>query len=128
MSPEEIISILSFNTSIAALREIGALSRSLPEKALQMYLRNNYLRALSSSIGLDELSIETSLLSKEKTAKLSIGKYLYKDLYISYTHDIFTFAKDLFKIEYSLGNNSQIITERDEEGNINAGFQFKLRY
>ncbi len=128
LSTEEIISILSFNSSIASLREVGTLSKALPEKALQMYIRSNYLTALSSSIGLDQLSLETSLLSDEKSAKLSIGKYISRNLFISYTHDIFSFAGDLFKIEYSIGRNSQIITERDEEGKINAGFQFKLRY
>lgn len=128
MGTEEIISILSFNSSLSALREVSTLSRALPEKALQMYIRSNYLTALSSSIGLDQLSLETSLLSEEKTAKLSIGKYINRNLFVSYTHDMFTFEKDMFKIEYSVGRNSQIVTERDEEGNINAGFQFKLRY
>ncbi|MFO8062884.1 MAG: translocation/assembly module TamB domain-containing protein [bacterium] len=128
MDMDDILSILSFNTSVAALNSVGKISRALPEKALQVYLRSNYLNAVSSSIGLDQLNIETSLLSDEKSAKLSVGKYISRDLFISYTHDIFSFARDMFQIEYNITENSQIITERDDEGNVNAGFQFKFRY
>ncbi|MDY6788150.1 MAG: translocation/assembly module TamB domain-containing protein [candidate division WOR-3 bacterium] len=128
MDMDEILSILSFNTSVAALNSVGKISKTLPEKALQVYLRSNYLNAVSSSIGLDQLNIETNLLSDEKSAKLSVGKYISRDLFISYTHDIFSFARDMFQIEYNITENSQIITERDNEGNVNAGFQFKFRY
>lgn len=128
MSIDNIISILSFNTTVAGMNEITNISKTLPEKALQIYLRNKYLNALSSSMGIDQLNIETALLSENRSAKLSIGKYIGRNFFISYTHDIFTFSRDVFKIEYNFTKNGEFITERDDNGDFNAGVQFKLRY
>lgn len=128
MSIDNIISILSFNTTVAGMNEITNISKTLPEKALQIYLRNKYLNALSSSIGIDQLNIETALLSQNRSAKLSIGKYIGRNFFISYTHDIFSFSRDVFKIEYNFTDNGEFVTERDENGELNAGVQFKLRY
>ncbi|HAF08177.1 MAG: hypothetical protein XD76_1151 [candidate division TA06 bacterium 32_111] len=128
MSLENIISVLSFNTTLNNITNLNDFTRTLPEKALQIYLRNRYLNIISSSIGVDQLDVNTSLLDKEKSAKLSVGKYIGKKLYLSYTHDIFSFSKDQFKIEYKFGNNTSIVTERDEQGNFNGGIKFILRF
>ncbi|MEO0289113.1 MAG: translocation/assembly module TamB domain-containing protein [candidate division WOR-3 bacterium] len=128
MSIENILSVLSFNTTLNNITNFNDFTRTLPEKALQIYLRNRYLNLISSSIGVDQLDLNTTLLEKEKSAKLSVGKYIGKRLYLSYTHDIFSFSKDQFKIEYRFGKNSSFITERDEQGNFNSGIKFILRF
>ncbi len=128
MGIENIISVLSFNTTVASLNNFEEISKGVPEKALQIYLRNKYLNTISSSIGVDQLDIETSLLSLEKSAKLSVGKYIGRKLYVSYTHDVFTFQKDVFRIEYNVIKNTDIITERDADGYFNTGLQFKYRF
>ncbi|MEJ5307524.1 MAG: translocation/assembly module TamB domain-containing protein [candidate division WOR-3 bacterium] len=128
MSIENILSVLSFNTTLNNITNFNDFTRTLPEKALQIYLRNRYLNLISSSIGVDQLDLNTTLLEKDKSAKLSVGKYIGKKLYLSYTHDIFSFSKDQFKIEYRFGKNSSFITERDEQGNFNSGIKFILRF
>lgn len=128
MSFENIISILNFNTTLNYISNFDDLTKSIPEKALQIYLRNRYLNTISSSIGVDQLDISTDLLGNEKSAKLSIGKYIGKKFYIFYTHDIFSFSRDIFKIEYRIGKNSSFITEKDAEGNYNSGLKFILRF
>ncbi len=128
MSLENIISVLSFNSTLNNITNLNDFTRSLPEKALQIYLRNRYLNIISSSIGVDQLDVNTTLLEKEKSAKLSVGKYIGKKLYLSYTHDIFSFSKDQFKIEYKFGKNASVVTERDEQGNFNSGIKFILRF
>ncbi|MGE3062965.1 MAG: translocation/assembly module TamB domain-containing protein [bacterium] len=128
MGIENIISILSFNTTLSSLSNFEEISKGVPEKALQIYLRNKYLNTISSSIGVDQLDIQTNLLGSEKSAKLSVGKYIGKRLYVSYTHDVFTFEKDVFRIEYNVIKNTDIVTERDEQGYFNTGLQFKYRF
>ncbi len=128
MSFENIVSILNFNTTLNYISNFDDLTKSIPEKALQIYLRNRYLNTISSSIGVDQLDISTDLLGNEKSAKLSIGKYIGKKFYIFYTHDIFSFSRDIFKLEYRIGKNSSFITEKDAEGNYNSGLKFILRF
>ncbi|MDD3804474.1 MAG: translocation/assembly module TamB domain-containing protein, partial [bacterium] len=128
MGIENIISILSFNTTLSSLSNFEEISKGVPEKALQIYLRNKYLNTISSSIGVDQLDIQTNLLGSEKSAKLSVGKYIGRRIYVSYTHDVFTFEKDVFRIEYNVIKNTDIITERDEQGYFNTGLQFKYRF
>jgi len=125
---ENIISILSFNTTVSSLNNFEEISKGVPEKALQIYLRNKYLNTISSSIGVDQLDIQTNLLGTEKSAKLSVGKYIGKRLYVSYTHDVFTFENDIFRIEYNILKNTDIVSERDEQGYFNTGIQFKYRF
>lgn len=128
LSMDNILSILSFNSTVSSLSDIDQVSKQLPEKALQIYLRNKYLSYISSSIGVDQLDIETNLLSDERSAKLSVGKYIGRNIFVSYTHDIFSFSRDMFKIEYNFMTNTDIVTERDEQGNFNTGVQFKYRF
>jgi len=128
LSMDNIISILSFNSTVSSLSDIDQVSKQLPEKAIQIYLRNKYLSYISSSIGVDQLDIETNLLSDDKSAKLSVGKYIGRNIFVSYTHDIFSFSRDMFKIEYNFMKNTDIVTERDEQGNFNTGIQFKYRF
>ncbi len=129
MGIDNIISILSFNTTVSGLNKFENVSKTLPEKALQMYLRSNaYLNKITSSMGVDQFNIETELLSEEKSAKLSVGKYIGNKLFVSYTHDLFSFSRDIFKVEYNFIRNAEFIAEKDEDGNFNTGFQFKFRY
>lgn len=125
---ENIISILSFNMTVSSLSNFEEISKGVPEKALQIYLRNKYLNTISSSIKVDQLDIQTNLLGAEKSAKLSVGKYIGKKVFVSYTHDVFTFQEDVFRIEYNIIKNNDLITERDEQGYFNTGLQFKYRF
>jgi autotransporter translocation and assembly factor TamB len=86
------------------------------------------LEKLKTQIGVDVLTLESAeWIGEKRKARFNIGKYIRDDLYISYTHDIFSLSKYSFKTEYSPWKFVSLIGET-EENKIKAGIQFKFRY
>ena len=125
---ENIILLLTLN--VASLEDITSLSNvsTLSNKAASYWIRQTMLREFQSTLGVDAIDLETKLLGPEKSAKLTVGKYISKDLYLGVTHDIFATSKDEFEIEYKVWKGSYIIGERNEEGRYNLGVKFKFKY
>jgi autotransporter translocation and assembly factor TamB len=86
------------------------------------------MRELEKTARLDELRFKTELFGPERSARLTVGKYVRKGVYVSYSHDLFAGAKDEYKVEYYLWKGSSIVGSRDEDGRYNLGVGFKVRY
>ncbi len=125
---ENIILLLSLN--ITSLEDITSLANvsSLSDKAACYWIRQTLLREFQTTLGIDAIDLETKLFGAQKTAKLTVGKYISKDLYLGVTHDIFATSKDEFEIEYRVWKGSYIIGERKEDGRYNLGVKFKFKY
>lgn len=91
-------------------------------------LQNIVMRELEKTARLDELRFKTELFGPERSARLTVGKYVRKGVYVSYSHDLFAGAKDEYKVEYYLWKGSSIVGSRDEDGRYNLGMGFKVRY
>lgn len=93
------------------------------------YFRLKVLRQLQKTMAIDAIDVKTELLGEEeKKAELTVGKYISRDLYLSYTQDLFATSKNQFRAEYYLWRGGAIVAERDEEDKYNLGVQLKFRY
>ncbi|TET43702.1 hypothetical protein E3J62_12645 [candidate division TA06 bacterium] len=91
-------------------------------------LQNIVMRELERTTGLHEIRFKSELFGPERSARLTVGKYVRKGVYVSYSHDLFAGAKDEYKVEYYLWKGSSVVGSRDEEGRYNLGLGFKVRY
>jgi hypothetical protein len=128
LTEENIMLLLTLGEK--SLEDITSASNlsMLSNKAATFWIRQTLLQEFQSTLGIDAIDLETKLLGPQKTAKLTIGKYISKDLYLGATHDIFATSKDEFEIEYKIWKGSYIIGERNEEGRYNLGIRFKFKY
>ncbi len=125
---ENIILLLSLN--VTSLEEITSIENvsNLSDKAASFWIRQMLLREFQTTLGVDAMDLETRLIGSEKSAKLTVGKYVSKDLYLGVTHDIFATSKDEFEIEYKVWKGSYLIGKRNEDGRYNLGVRFKFKY
>lgn len=130
MPMEDIISLLSLNMKAGDLLKLqkSQYAQTVGLKVVSSLILNEIVpEDLKSQIGVDVLRLEAELFGEEKTARFNIGKYILKDLYVSYTNDLFSPSKHNFKVEYSPWKYSSFVGERTDEG-IRTGVQFKIRY
>ncbi len=130
MPMEDIISLLSLNMKAGDLLKLqkSQYAQTVGLKVVSSLILNEIVPDdLKSQIGVDVLRLEAELFGEEKTARFNIGKYILKDLYVSYTNDLFSPSKHNFKAEYSPWKYSSFVGERTDEG-IRTGVQFKIRY
>lgn len=132
LSETDLLLLLGLGFTTGRESETSLSSRELIAKTggdLSLaVLQNIVIRELERTTGLDEIRVKTELFGQERSARLTVGKYLRKGVYVSYSHDLFAGAKDEYKVEYYLWKGSSIVGSRDEEGRYNLGVGFKVRY
>ncbi|TES92176.1 MAG: hypothetical protein E3J87_06050, partial [Candidatus Cloacimonadota bacterium] len=128
LTEANIILLLTLNVkSLEGIKSLENVNR-LSEKAIGYWIRQTLLREFQKTFYVDAIDLETKLLGSQKTAKLTVGKYISNNLYLGVTHDIFASSKDEFEIEYKVWKGSYIIGKRNEEGRYNLGVRFKFKY
>lgn len=83
---------------------------------------------LKGPLGIDVLELRTPSLTNGVGLKITVGKYLGSNLFVSYTASTTQLGPDAFKIEYFIRGGQELIGERTEEGDYRLRWQFKLRY
>ena len=71
--------------------------------------------------------IESRLFEPEEKIRLTVGKYISKDLFITYTSDMMTFSNE-FNVEYFIDDKNEILIRRDEEGEYSLQYQYRIRF
>lgn len=131
LSQQDIMALLSLNMTFSQKESFQSLRYTIPDRAMSYLLRTKILNEIENSIGLDALDIKPRLFSKEegKEMRLTVGKYISKDLFVIYSHDLFSgYNKDEFKAEYRLWEDCFIVGERTEDDEYNVGLELKFRY
>jgi len=129
LSQEDIISYLTFNVTwqqMTSAESREMFTNALSEKLLG-YFERELTKRLRSFIYLDYLMIESGLLSGTG-AKVTVGKYIGRNLYFTYAYNITGTANDIFRLEYYITKSNEIIGERDTDGRYNLKYQYKIRY
>ena len=81
---------------------------------------------------LDVITIDTELFSGEaggESAQISVGKYLARKFYVSYSQDIIEPNVNNFSVEYGLRRRMFIVGHTNSKGdqfNINFKYRFKF--
>lgn len=125
----QILSYLSLNITmdeISALEEKELLSRLLSERLLG-YFQTQVAKKVREFVSLDYLELETGILNGQG-ARVTVGKYVGRDIYVSYTQNFTGELNPAFLIEYHLNRRNELIAERSPDGRYSLRYRFKLRF
>ncbi len=95
------------------------------EKLLD-YFEHEVSKRVLPILHLDYLQINGPFGSEPN--RVTIGKYVSKNLYLTLTHNIFDVSQDVFQAQYSLGQHHELVGKKNEEGNFSFSYRFKFRY
>jgi len=135
LSQEDIITIVALNMTWDEYRQtgVGELAGSQTREYIERYVEDELARSLRRGTGLDTLRIRTNLISggEKESIKITVGKYITRKFYVSFTSDFYNTQGQSFTAEYYLGRRFSIISETfSEEGAYKYafGFRYRLRF
>jgi autotransporter translocation and assembly factor TamB len=130
----EIISYLTLNVVPEVANDQAAVTKELPSRLLS-YFETMASKRARGFVNLDYLALETGgLLDSAKQARVTVGKYIGRNLYVSYTQNLKGEMTPSFRVEYYINRKNEIIAEGTaadvpgEEYRYGVRYQFRLRY
>lgn len=130
LSELDIFSLLTLNMTWSELSSEARMD-ILREQAAGRVLdlaASQLTQEIRQAVGLDALRVRVKPIGEETGAKLTVGKYISRDLYVSYTSELFSTEKDQFRVEYFVGRRGSVVAERNEKGRYFIGFNYKFRF
>ena len=126
---QDIITYLNLNITWQELEQLKSgeyMSKIIPHSLLS-WLEGDISRAIRQYTGLDYFHIETPFFEEGEKTKLTLGKFIARNLFVTYTYDITTFSNE-FNVEYFIDDKNKIQVERDETGEFGLQYQYRLRF
>ncbi len=126
---QDIVTYLNLNITWQELEQLKRgeyMSRIIPLSLLS-WLEGDVSRAIRRYTGLDYFHIETPFFEEGEKTKLTVGKFIARNLFVTYTYDITTFSNE-FNVEYFIDDKNKIQVERDETGEYSLQYQYRLRF
>ena len=126
---QDIITYLNLNITWQELEQLKRgeyMSRIVP-RSLLSWLEGDVSRAVRQYTGLDYFRIETPFFETDEKTRLTVGKFISRNLFVTYTYDITTFSNE-FNVEYYIDDKNKIHVERDEGGEYSVQYQYRLRF
>jgi len=126
---QDILTYLNLNITWQELEQIkrGEYMSKIIPRSLLAWLEGDVSRAVRQYTGLDYFHIETPFFEADEKTKLTVGKYISRNLFVTYTYDITTFSNE-FNVEYFIDDKNKIHAERDETGEFSLQYQYRLRF
>ncbi len=126
---QDIVMYLNLNLTWRELESLkqGEYVGSVLPNAIVSWLESDVSRRIRRYTGLDYFRIETPLFEPESKTKVTVGKYISKNLFITYTYDITSFS-NMFNVEYFIDDKNEIIIKRDDEGEYSMQYQYRIRF
>jgi autotransporter translocation and assembly factor TamB len=124
----EIASYLNFNVTpeqFSALEQKDAVTRLLSQRLLG-YFQTQVAKRARGFVNLDYLEVQSGLAGGE--AKVTVGKYVGRKLYVSYTQNFTGDIQPVFRIEYYLNRRNELVAERNDLGRVSVRYRLKFRY
>ncbi|UCG91565.1 MAG: translocation/assembly module TamB domain-containing protein [candidate division WOR-3 bacterium] len=128
-SEQDIITYLNLNITwqeLESLRRDEYVGQILPH-GLVSWLESDISRRIRTYTGLDYFRIETPFFESDEKVKLTVGKYISRNLFITYTYDITTFSNE-FNVEYFIDDKNGIFIRKDEIGEYSLQYQYRIRF
>ena len=121
-----IASYLSLNVTPGQLDQQGAVTKLLSQRLLN-YFQLQVSKRARGFVNLDYLEFESGILSGKDT-KVTVGKYVGRNLYVTYTQNFTGDLNPAFRVEYYVNRRNEILGEGSTVGRYSLRYQFKLRY
>lgn len=128
-SEQDILTYLNLNVTWRELESIQRgeyVGKALP-KSLLALLENDVSIRIRKYTGVDVLQIQAPLFDPEQSTKLTVGKYVSRNLFVSYTYD-FTYYANQFNVEYFMDDKNEIMVRRDETGAYSLEYRYRIRF
>jgi len=128
-SEQDIVTYLNLNITwkeLESMKQDDYVGRVLPHSLIS-WLESDVSRRIRRGTGLDYFMIETPFFEPEGKTKLTVGKYIAKDLFVTYTYDITSFQNE-FNVEYFIDDKNEILVRKDEEGEYSLQYQYRIRF
>ncbi len=122
---EDIVSLLSFGRTLSQLSPSLTSLEYIRERSLNL-AEALVSRELKQKLRLTELEIATGLAGRDP--HFTVGFYLSPKVHIRYTHDILSPTKDIFLLNYALTSRLGLYIERDRDGRLGGGLNFRVRF
>ncbi len=125
----QIIAYLGLNVTAADVELMDNTQRAtqyLSERLLA-YLQTEATKQVRRFVGLDELRFE-SVLAGGEGYRVTVGKYVGRNLYVTYTQNLAGVMQPAFSIEYYLDRRNEIVGEKSPAGRYSIRYRYKLRY
>ena len=125
----EIITYLTLNVTteeLSSFENREQVAQYLSERLLG-YFQTQVTKQVRKWVALDALSFESELTGGEGY-KLTVGKYVGPNLYVTYTQNFTGEMEPEFRIEYYLDRRNEIVGERSEDGRYSVRYRYRLRY
>ena len=111
----------------------GNIQQALTEELLRIV--SNQLEAtvlgdvenvMKETFKLDEFKLEPNIM--ERTMKFKAGKYLFENLYFTYSRTLEIKAKELMKLEYRIKPQTKLTASLDDKGEFRLGIEFGINF
>lgn len=128
-SEQDIITYLTLNITwreLKSMQQREYVGSVLP-RSLLAWLESDVSRRIRSYTGLDYFRLEAPLFEPDEKTKVTVGKYLSNQVFITYTYDITSYANE-FNVEYFLDDKNEILVRKDETGEYRLEYQYRIRF
>ncbi|MBI2571438.1 MAG: translocation/assembly module TamB domain-containing protein [Candidatus Schekmanbacteria bacterium] len=108
----------------------GAVAGAEAGAYLTGELQERLAERMKAVWGFDRFGVDPIFASTERTAglRLTVGKQVTEDLYVTYSFDVTGAQNQLVLLEYRLGEHASLVGERLEDGSYGANIKFSFRY
>jgi len=108
---------------------IGAVGAQATSFLTRQYM-SQVERGAQRVFGVDRFRVEPAVVegSGDPTARVTLGKQVTPDLWISWTSVLGTTEEQLVRIEYQLTRGIRVTATREEDGSLGVDFRFDHRF
>ncbi|MBN2465451.1 translocation/assembly module TamB domain-containing protein [candidate division WOR-3 bacterium] len=127
----EILSYLTLNATQEQLGDTAngrnSVNTLLSQRLLD-YFQTQVAKRARGFVNLDYLEFESSLFDNSKQARVTVGKYVGRNLYVSYTQNFIGEMIPSFRVEYYINRSNEVIAEGTATGTPSDRYRTSLRY
>ncbi|MGB9720252.1 MAG: translocation/assembly module TamB domain-containing protein [bacterium] len=128
-SEQDILTYMNLNITwreLESMKQGEYVGKVLPQTILA-WLESDVSRRFRAYTGLDYFRIEAPLFEPEEKTKVTVGKYVSRNLFVTYTYDITSYSNE-FNVEYFIDDRNEILIKRDETGEYSLQYQYRIRF
>lgn len=125
----DILTYLSLNVTpdeVDAFQDREAVARYLSGRLLGL-AQTQVTKQVRQWLSVDALRFESELTGGEGQ-RVTVGKYVGRNLYITYSQSFTGELTPEFRVEYYLNRRNEIVGERSEGGRFSVRYRHRLRY